>query len=300
MPANKIRRIWLLVMLLCSWLANPLASMAHPMGNFSISHYAGIRIESGFIEVHYLIDMAEIPTFQEMQDTGVVSKEGDPTLAAYLAKKSDLLAAGLALEVNGQPVKLQLVSDSVIFPPGAGGLPTMKLGFVYRAELGNPSSGSTFAVHYRDNNFVGRAGWKEIVVTAETGLEVTASSAPAADRSAQLSNYPTDLLSSPPQDLAASFTFSRPSSAAKNMAASNGIPSMPMQASRSGRDNTVDGQIPSAKLRSSQILPSRSSETSQGGQPPKRIGQKPTAALKQPLRRCVRISRRRHGARSRS
>ena len=268
MPANKIRRIWLLVMLLCSWLANPLASMAHPMGNFSISHYAGIRIESGFIEVHYLIDMAEIPTFQEMQDTGVVSKEGDPTLAAYLAKKSDLLAAGLALEVNGQPVKLQLVSDSAIFPPGAGGLPTMKLGFVYRAEFETFSSRSTFAVHYRDGNFSGHAGWKEIVITAEAGVELTASSAPATDRSAQLSNYPTDLLSSPPQDLAASFTFSRPSSAAKNMAASNGIPSMPMQASRSGRDNTVDGQIPSAKLRSSQILPSRSSETSQGGQPP--------------------------------
>lgn len=268
MTANKLGRIWLLVVLLCSWLANPLASEAHPMGNFSISHYAGIRIESGFIEVHYLIDMAEIPTFQEMQDTGIVPKEGDPGLAAYLAKKSDLLAAGLALEVNGQPVQLQLVSDNVIFPPGAGGLPTMKLGFVYRAELENPSSGSTFAVHYRDSNFAGRAGWKEIVVTAGAGLELTASSASATDRSAQLSNYPTDLLSSPPQDLAASFTFSRPSSAAKNMAASSRIPAMPMRAAGSGRGNTVDVQTPFAKIQRSHILPSPSPESSQGGQPP--------------------------------
>ena len=267
MPTNKIARIWLLVMLLCSCLANPLASEAHPMGNFSISHYAGIRIESGFIELHYLIDMAEIPTFQEMQDTGIVPKERDPSLATYLAKKSDLLAAGLVLEVNGQPVKLQLVSDNVIFPPGAGGLPTMKLGFVYRAELENPSSGSTFAVHYRDNNFAGRAGWKEIVVTAAAGSELTASDATVADRSAQLSNYPTDLLSSPPQDLAASFTFSLPFSAAKHMTAFNGIPPMPIRTAGSGHGNMVDRQTPSAKLQRSHIPPSRFPESSVDSQP---------------------------------
>jgi nickel/cobalt exporter len=268
MPGHKIGRIWLLVMLLGAWLANPLASEAHPMGNFSISHYAGIRIESGFIEVHYLLDMAEIPTFQEMQDTGIVPNENDPALAAYLAKKSDALVAGLALEVNGQPVKLQLVSHNVIFPPGAGGLPTMKLGFVYRAELGSPSSRSAFAVHYRDSNFAGRAGWKEIVVTAEAGLELTASSAPAADRSTQLSNYPTDLLSSPPQDLAADFTFSRPFSPAKTMAAFDGIPATPMRGPERG--NTVDAQIPSAKLRQWHPLPSGSPEPGAGSQPSER------------------------------
>jgi high-affinity nickel-transport protein len=266
MPGHNPGRVWLLVMLLCAWLANPLASEAHPMGNFSISHYAGIRVESGSIEVHYLIDMAEIPTFQEMQDTGVVPNEDDPGLAAYLLKKSDVLVAGLALEVNGRPVKLQLVSHSVIFPPGAGGLPTMKLGFVYRAELESPAPGSAFAVHYRDSNFAGRAGWKEIVVTAEAGLQLTASSAPATDRSTQLSNYPTDLLSSPPQDLAANFTFSPSFAAAKNMAAFNGIPAMPMRAAGSGRGHTVDGQIPSAKLQRLPVPPSGSPESGVGSQ----------------------------------
>src|SRR5271170_5843752 len=76
----QIARIFSVAMLLCSWLANPLTIAAHPMGNFSISHYAGIRIAPGFIEVHYLIDMAEIPTFQEMQATGIVPKENDPGL----------------------------------------------------------------------------------------------------------------------------------------------------------------------------------------------------------------------------
>jgi high-affinity nickel-transport protein len=103
---------------------------------------------------------------------------------------------------------METVSRDVIFPAGAGGLPTMKLGFVYRASLESLSSGSAhYDVHYRDDNFAGRAGWKEIVVTAEPAAQLTASSAPITDRSAQLSNYPTDLLNSPPQDVEATFGF---------------------------------------------------------------------------------------------
>src|SRR5271163_3222092 len=170
MRDRKPGRIFLLLLLCWSWLANPLAIAAHPMGNFSISHYAGIRVTPGFIELRYLIDVAEIPTYQEMQATGIIPKEGDPTLPPYLAKKADLLAAGLTLELNGQLLRLQLISQDVIFPAGAGGLPTMKLGFVYRAALANISPGSNYTVHYHDNNFAGHAGWKEIVVTADPAL----------------------------------------------------------------------------------------------------------------------------------
>src|SRR5277367_4626021 len=99
---HKLTRLLFAVLLLCSSLANPLAIAAHPMGNFSISHYAGLRVAPGFIELRYIIDVAEIPTYQEMQSTGIVPKEGDPSLPPYLAKKAESLAAGLALDVNGQ------------------------------------------------------------------------------------------------------------------------------------------------------------------------------------------------------
>src|SRR5881396_3652994 len=60
--------------LLTTWTISmtPLPTLAHPMGNFSISHYAGIRVEQDGVEVQYLIDMAEIPTFQEIQENGIV------------------------------------------------------------------------------------------------------------------------------------------------------------------------------------------------------------------------------------
>jgi ABC-type nickel/cobalt efflux system permease component RcnA len=207
MRGRKTSRALLLTLLIVSWLANPLAGDAHPMGNFSISHYAAIHVAPGFIEVRYIIDMAEIPTYQEIQNTGIAANESDPHLAAYLVEKANSLAAGLNLQINDQSLRLQPIAQSVIFPPGAGGLPTMKLGFVYRAALENLSPTSTYAVHYRDENFAGRAGWKEIIVTAEPAFALTASSAPATDRSAQLSNYPTDLINSPPQDLQATFSF---------------------------------------------------------------------------------------------
>ncbi len=205
---RTIARVALLTTPLFFWLAQPPAAVAHPMGNFSINHYAGIRVETGRIEMRYLIDMAEIPTYQEIQDNGIVPMVGDPSLRAYLAKEAKQLVGGLKLEVNGHVLRLETVSRDVIFPAGAGGLPTMKLGFVYRASLESlPPGSANYDVHYRDDNFAGRAGWKEIVVTAEPAAQLTASSAPKTDRSAQLSNYPTDLLNSPPQDVQATFAF---------------------------------------------------------------------------------------------
>ncbi len=162
-----------------------------------------------FIELRYVIDMAEIPTFQEMQQNGIAARPDDPRVTAFLAANADVFAQGLQLTLNGQWLALQVVSQDVIFPPGAGNLPTMKFGFVYHAATGGACESGRCELAYRDANFPGRAGWKEIVVGAESGFLLTFSSAPGRDRSALLSNYPTDLLNSPPQDLEARIVFSR-------------------------------------------------------------------------------------------
>jgi ABC-type nickel/cobalt efflux system permease component RcnA len=82
----------------------------------------------------------------------------------------------------------------------------MKLRFVYRASLAS-RAGQPIAFHYRDDNFPGRAGWKEIVADGGPGIVLLASSAPKTDRSHELSNYPTDLINSPPQDLEARVSY---------------------------------------------------------------------------------------------
>ncbi|MBV9073291.1 MAG: sulfite exporter TauE/SafE family protein [Acidobacteria bacterium] len=194
-----------------------ICSVAHPMGNFSVNHYAGIRLDGGSLELRYIIDMAEIPTFQELQGSGIKAELQAPGLTAYLRSKQAALLHGIGLQLDGQRLPLTCSQTEVLFPPGAGGLPTMKLAFTCRASLRELTAscgtiGLTCGKHrieYRDDNFPGRAGWKEVIVRAQGELDAQ-SDVPAQDRSAGLSNYPTDLLNSPPQDLAAHISFNAP------------------------------------------------------------------------------------------
>jgi nickel/cobalt transporter (NicO) family protein len=198
---------WLAILGLAAALAFGVTpAAAHPLGNFSISHYAALEIGGTEVTVRYVIDMAEIPTFQETQDTGLVAQENHPSVATWEAAKAQAMARGLHLEVGDRRLALSIVSYQTIFPPGAGGLPTIKLGVVYRAPLPANLDG-THELRYRDENFAERAGWKEIVALARPGATLVTSTAPATDRSRELSDYPTDLLNSPPQDVEARVTF---------------------------------------------------------------------------------------------
>jgi nickel/cobalt transporter (NicO) family protein len=196
-------RLSAMVIALSAILAIPRAANAHPMGNFSINHYTKIVAGARTVELDYIIDMAEIPTFQEMKESALMPKAGDPGLAPYLAAQADRLKKGLALDAAGQSLRLECVSRQAIFPPGAGGLPTMKMGFVYQASLPHAIGASPVPLHYRDNNFAGRAGWKEIIAASGGGAVLDGSSVPLRDRSQELTNYPTDMLHSPPQTLEA-------------------------------------------------------------------------------------------------
>jgi ABC-type nickel/cobalt efflux system permease component RcnA len=195
------------VIALLVFLSMAPATFAHPMGNFSINHYSKIVPGAHAIEVDYIIDMAEIPTFQQMQESAVVPKADDPSLVPYLQRESDLLKGGLTLLVDGQHLTLRTVSRQVIFPAGAGGLPTMKMGFVYLATLPSDLRDSPASLQYRDDNYPDRAGWKEIVAVNGSGAALVSSSVPANDRSLELTNYPTDMLHSPPQTLEASLSI---------------------------------------------------------------------------------------------
>ena len=129
------------------------------------------------------------------------------------------MAKALLLEINGRRLELKPESQEIIFPPGAGGLPTMKIGILYKALLPAESNAGQYLINYRDGNFAGRAGWKEIIATAEPGVKILNSSVAETDRSSQLSNYPTALMDSPPQELGASVSFTIPAVTARSAGA---------------------------------------------------------------------------------
>src|SRR5580692_11713361 len=216
------------------------SSFAHPMGNFSVNHYSKISFDRDGIKLTYIIDLAEIPTYQELQQGNVTADVANTSVKRFVASRGLDFEQGLTLVGEGKRLPLRLLSSQVIFPPGAGGLPTMKMGFVYQAkyrtggrtadpstallrssgrddkgEAGDKPKNSLVAetagnLRYFDNNYPGHAGWKEIVTVANPGTMVISSSASKTDRSAELTNYPTDLLNSPPQDLSATIQFHFP------------------------------------------------------------------------------------------
>jgi ABC-type nickel/cobalt efflux system permease component RcnA len=201
---NTFTSCLLLVAVLCLG-AN--RAWAHPMGNFSVSHFAKVTVDAESVTILYLLDFAEIPTYQDIRQYGLSPNSGDPSVAAYLAKQSEALRDGITVEDGGRPLHLECVSRKAIFAEGAGGLPTMKIGFTYRAYLPPSNDPAAHKLTYTDGNYSGHSGWKEIVVLSGSGASVINSSAPSADRSQELTNYPTDLLNSPPQALTASVEF---------------------------------------------------------------------------------------------
>ena len=159
-------------------VALPAAAQAHPLGNFTVNRFSAIEASGDRVYVTYVLDLAEIPTYQE----------GDRVRRPGFAGR---IARGLELELDGRRAALKTIASRVRSRPGAGDLPTLRFEAVFEADR----PGST--LRFKDTNFAGRIGWREVVVRAERGARVVSSDAPAASVSDELRTYPADLLSEP-------------------------------------------------------------------------------------------------------
>ena len=144
----------------------PAIALAHPLGNFTINHYAGVRIEPDRILLDVVIDQAEIPTFQARLDldTDGDGEVSDEEIDAGRDGPLRRPRASLDLRVGTRPAEtLTLTEAGLAFPPGAGGLSTMRLVCGFRVDLATPlTSGTT--VTFADTSYAERLGWREIVV----------------------------------------------------------------------------------------------------------------------------------------
>ncbi len=172
----------------------PAGVAAHPLGNFTINHYAGLRVAPDRVELDVVIDQAEIPTFQERQriDTNADGQLSDAELEAEREVACGRLATFLDLTVAGRAQPLTLTAVGLSFLSGAGGLPIMRLVCEYETLLPATITAKT-EVSFVDHSTPERIGWREIVVQGD-GLTVSGSLL-TASISNRLTTYPPNSLS---------------------------------------------------------------------------------------------------------
>src|SRR5580692_8566206 len=171
---------------------------AHPMGNFSVSHYARIEVSGGGAEIHYVLDLAEIPSFQLLQQWGLSGDSPRNLLDAKAEAQAREWVRNLELACDGRAVSPRFEGATLAIAPGAGGAPVMRITSTLKLAV----AGGTLS--YEDRNFPDHAGWKEVVIAAGTGATIERASQDDADRSQALTAYPADPTVAPPQDLKAS------------------------------------------------------------------------------------------------
>lgn len=198
-------RFRLVALLACLVLTSGIAA-AHPSGNFSINRLASLHSGRDGITILYIIDMAEIPAFQEIQKYGLSPARGHPSLKGWLADKVEQYRNGISLTANGQALRLETRDSTVSFPPGERGLlPTIRIEATFLAPVA--AGPGAVEIAFKDGNYLDKKGWKEITVAGSSDAPLGRSTAPSTDCSGQLRAYPKDMLDSPPQELAAQFTY---------------------------------------------------------------------------------------------
>ncbi len=151
---------------------------AHPLGQFSINHFARIEMGSERVRVRYVIDLAEVPTFQASQlaDTDSNGSLSDGELNDYLEKIAPGYVENLVLMAGGKRVPLDRTGTTEIgLLPGTSGSQAMGLAIlriVLNLEGRVDIRSQTIHFTFEDRNESARPGWRELVLSHGDGIAV--------------------------------------------------------------------------------------------------------------------------------
>jgi nickel/cobalt exporter len=171
-------------------------AQAHPLGNFTINRFSELRAGPRQVEILYVVDMAEVPTFQELDriDLNRDDQVGAAEIDAYARAITPRLTRSLSLTGEGRALPLEVRGSNAELRPGQGGLSVLRIELRLRAAL--PAERIT--LEYRDRNYSSRLGWKEIVAHGVGGQGLARASVPSVSISDRLTRYPQHLTSTPP------------------------------------------------------------------------------------------------------
>ncbi|MFF3613931.1 sulfite exporter TauE/SafE family protein [Streptomyces sp. NPDC002580] len=170
------------------------SASAHPLGNFTVNRYDGLVAAPGRLLVDHVEDLAEIPATQAKPD---IEKLGT---ADWARQRCESAARGSEVTVDGRAVTLTAGASHARVRPGQAGLSTLRVECRLTAPL--PRDG-TVAVRFRSAGAEHGPGWREITARGDR-TTLTSSDVPEKSVSAELTEYPKALLSSPSDTAGAS------------------------------------------------------------------------------------------------
>ena len=97
------------------------------MGNFSVSHYAKLQPSAKGVELQYVLDLAEIPTFQMLNDWKIDRSASQAELESHASAQARLWLNNLDISVDGRTVHPKIESVKAVIADGAGNLPILRI-----------------------------------------------------------------------------------------------------------------------------------------------------------------------------
>ena len=205
-------------------------AFAHPLGNFSINHFTRIEVATDQLKLHYVIDMAEIATYQELQrlNGNGNSAPSKAELDSYAARISERYRDGLLLFIDDARVPLRVLGAHAKLT-GTGALQTLRLECDLIGDIPPSRIEVVRRLRFEDQNYSDRIGWREAVVSPVAGTSVFDSSAYGNSITDELKAYPDDMLAAPLDERAVSLSFTRGAipAGAQPLMARNGSPATP-------------------------------------------------------------------------
>ena len=182
---------------------------AHPLGNFSVNQYSRIEVEKSQVKLRSVLDLAEIPTFQESQliDTNQDKSLSQEELNFYADKITPNYLSNLLISVDGQLIELREIAKNISLPPGSGNLPTLRIEWDLIGDLPNENSNAVHRINFENKNYTERVGWSEIVVGRVGSVNIFDSTAFGSGITNELKAYPEETLNAPLTEKKAAFSF---------------------------------------------------------------------------------------------
>jgi ABC-type nickel/cobalt efflux system permease component RcnA len=178
-----MRRLVALLAFVAVAVALPAAEAdAHPLGNFTVNHLTEVAVVDDGVQLRYILDIAEIPTFQARHESR----------AQVLEQARQEIARRLVVTVDGRRVALRSAGTALLsFPRGQGGLDTTRIELPLRA----PATGAGI-VRLHDATYPDRLGYTALVARPGRGTAVR-STVSSEDPTRGLRSYPPAAIQRP-------------------------------------------------------------------------------------------------------